>query len=108
MSTSCVCRRVGIKNVMPIKTLVINYTRCSDELVVQNYPIKPGETREIWYIVGSFSTAFPSASYQEIDLTLWPEGCDVQPTPEVIAYFILFENGNVMTAQNNNGIEYQY
>jgi len=91
---------------MPIKTLVINYTRCSDEYVVQNYSIRPGETREIWYLVGSFSTAFPSSSYQEIDYTLWPEGCDVQP--EVIEYFLLYENGNIMTAQNNSGIEYQY
>ena len=81
MSTSCVCRKVGIKNVMPMKTLVINYNRCSDDLVVQNYQIKPGETREIWYIVGSFSTAFPSNSYQEIDLTLWPEGCEISVTP---------------------------
>ena len=81
MSTSCVCRKVGIKNVMPMKTLVINYNRCSDDLVVQNYQIKPGETREIWYIVGSFSTAFPPNSYEEIDLTLWPEGCEISVTP---------------------------
>lgn len=108
MSTACVCRRVGIQNLMPSKTLVINYSRCSDELVVSNYPIKPGETRDIWYIVGTFSTASPPSSYQEIDYTLWPEGCDVTPTPEVITYFILYENGNIMTAQNNNGIEYQY
>jgi hypothetical protein len=105
--SSCVCRRVSVQNLMPT-SLVINFTKCSDQQVITNYRIPPTETREIWFVVGSFSTASPPTTYQLNDVTLWPEGCDVQPTPEVVEYFILFENGNIMTAQNNNGIEYQY
>ena len=104
--SSCVCRRVGVKNLMS-KTLVINYTKCSDEQVITNYGIPPGQTREIWYIVGSFSTASPPSSYELVDLTLWPEGCET-PTPEVETFFILYENSNIMTIENNFSLEYQY
>lgn len=90
------------------KTLVINYNRCSDEFSVNNYGIPPGETREIWYVVGTFSTASPATSYEVIDLTLWPEGCDVVPSPEVETFYILYEDGDILTSQDNFSIEYQY
>ena len=61
---------------MPSRNLVINFTRCSDELSVSNYNIPPMAFREIWFIVGSFSTASTNQSYEFIDFTLWPEGCD--------------------------------
>jgi len=68
--SNCVCRRVNIKNLMPARNLVINYSRCADELSVSNYAIPPLTTREIWYVVGSFSTASPPSSYEFIDFTL--------------------------------------
>ncbi len=105
--SNCVCRRVNIKNLMPSRNLVINYSRCADELSVTNYAIPPLATREVWYIVGSFSTATPATSYEFIDFTLWPEGCD-DPTPEGETYYILYEDGNIMTTQDNFGLEYQY
>ena len=105
--SNCVCRRVKIKNLMPARNLVINYSRCSDEFSVSNYSIPPLTTREIWYVVGSFSTASPPSSYEFIDFTLWPEGCG-EPTPEVETYYILYEDGDIMTTQNNVGLEYQY
>jgi hypothetical protein len=92
---------------MPARNLVINYSRCSDEFSVSNYSIPPLTTREIWYVVGSFSTASPPSSYEFIDFTLWPEGCG-EPTPEVETYYILYEDGDIMTTQNNIGLEYQY
>jgi hypothetical protein len=58
-------------------------------------------------VVGSFSTASPPSSYEFIDFTLWPEGCG-EPTPEVETYYILYEDGDIMTTQNNIGLEYQY
>jgi hypothetical protein len=73
--SNCVCRRVNVKNLLPTKYLVINYSRCADELNVSNYAIPPLESREIWYIVGSFSTASVAVDYELIDLTLWPQGC---------------------------------
>jgi hypothetical protein len=103
--SSCVCRRVDIKNLMPT-SLVINYTKCSDQQVITNYEVPPTETREIWYLVGSFSTASPPSSYEMNNVTLWPEGCDVEP--EVETFFILFEDSDIMTSQDNYGIEYQY
>jgi hypothetical protein len=90
------------------KTLVINYTKCSDQEVVSNYDIPAGATRDIWFVVGTFSTASPPNSYELNDVTLWPEGCDEPITPEVETYFILFEDDDIMTSQDNYGIEYQY
>lgn len=103
----CVCRRVNIKNIMPSRNLVINFTRCSDEQSISNYDIPPLQSREIWFVVGSFTTASPAQSYEFIDFTLWPEGCD-SPTPEGETFNILYEDGNTMTTQDNFGLEYQY
>jgi hypothetical protein len=74
--SNCVCRRVNIKNLMPSRNLVINYSRCSDELSISNYSIPPLISREIWYVVGSFTTASTASDYELVDLTLWPQGCD--------------------------------
>ncbi len=66
---------------MPARNLVINYSRCADELSVSNYAIPPFANREIWYVVGSFSTANTTNDYEITDFTLWPEGCEISPSP---------------------------
>ena len=68
---------------MPSRTLVINFTKCSDSQLISNYDIPPLASREIWFVVGSFSTANAPQDYEFVEITPWPQGCDITPTPSV-------------------------
>ena len=50
---------------------VISYTRCNDNIVVNNYEIEIVETVNIWYVDGTFRTAFANVTLTNtVD---WPQ-----------------------------------
>ena len=63
------CKKSTITNTSE-SIKVISYTRCDDNFVVNNYEIQPGETVNIWYVDGTYKTAFSNLT---IDSTIeWP------------------------------------
>ena len=79
------CKKSILKNTSNTFTSVINYTRCSDNLTINNYQINPNETVNIWYVNGSYYTA--SNTIETIETISWPpvtvtpSTSSVTPTP---------------------------
>jgi hypothetical protein len=84
------CKKSIITNNLG-RVSVISYTRCNDNFVVNNYEIQIGETVNIWYVDGTYKTAFSNLT---IDSTIeWPpvtqtpssSSTTPTPTPSVTA-----------------------
>jgi hypothetical protein len=75
------CKKSIIKNNSVTSIGVINYTRCSDNLNINNHEVLENETINVWYIDGTYSTA--SKSIQIISTIDWPPA--VTPTPSITA-----------------------
>jgi hypothetical protein len=79
------CKKSILKNTSNTFTSVINYTRCSDNLTINNYQINPNETVNIWYVNDSYYTA--SNTIETIETISWPpvtvtpSTSSVTPTP---------------------------
>ena len=73
------CKKSIIKNNSNTSIGVINYTRCSDNLNINNHEVLENETINVWYIDGTYSTA--SKSIQIISTIDWPPA--VTPTPSI-------------------------
>jgi len=73
------CKKSIIKNNSVTSIGVINYTRCSDNLNINNHEVLENETVNVWYIDGTYSTA--SKSIQIISTIDWPPA--VTPTPSI-------------------------
>ena len=75
------CKKSIIKNNSITSIGVINYTRCSDNLNINNHEVLENETINVWYIDGTYSTA--SKSIQILSTIDWPP--PVTPTPSITA-----------------------
>ena len=73
------CKKSIIKNNSVTSIGVINYTRCSDNLNINNHEVLENETINVWYIDGTYSTA--SKSIQILSTIDWPPA--VTPTPSI-------------------------
>ena len=63
------CKKSTITNTSE-SIKVISYTRCDDNFVFNNYEIQGNETVNIWYVNGTYKTAFSNLT---IDSTIeWP------------------------------------
>jgi hypothetical protein len=63
------CKKSTITNTSE-SIKVISYTRCDDNFVFNNYEIQGNETVNIWYVDGTYKTAFSNLT---IDSTIeWP------------------------------------
>ena len=63
------CKKSTITNTSG-SIIVISYTRCDDNFVFNNYEIQGNETVNIWYVDGTYKTAFSNLT---IDSTIeWP------------------------------------
>jgi hypothetical protein len=64
---------------------VISYTRCNDNFVVNNYEIQIGETVNIWYVDGTYKTAFSNLTVDSTiewpPVTQTPSSSSTTPTP---------------------------
>ena len=49
-----------------------SYRRCSDTLLESGVVLKPGETKNIWYLDGSYSTVFVNPSSEVISIEKFP------------------------------------
>ena len=64
------CKKSTITNTAS-SIIVISYTRCDDNFVVNNYEIQENETVNIWYVDGTFRTAFVNVTLTNtVD---WPQ-----------------------------------
>ena len=64
------CKKSTITNTAS-SIIVISYTRCDDNFVVNNYEIQQNETVNIWYVDGTFRTAFANVTLTNtVD---WPQ-----------------------------------
>jgi hypothetical protein len=73
------CKKSIIKNNSSTSIGVINYTRCSDYLNMNNHEILENETINVWYVDGTYSTA--SKNIQIISTIDWPP--PITPTPSI-------------------------
>ena len=73
------CKKSIIKNNSNTSIGVINYTRCSDYLNMNNHEILENETINVWYVDGTYSTA--SKNIQIISTIDWPP--PITPTPSI-------------------------
>jgi hypothetical protein len=64
---------------------VISYTRCNDNFVVNNYEIQENETVNIWYVDGTYKTAFSNLTIDSTiewpPITQTPSSSSTTPTP---------------------------
>ena len=77
------CKKSIIKNNSSTSIGVINYTRCSDYLNMNNHEVLENETINVWYVDGTYSTA--SKNIQIISTIDWPPPITQTPsiTPSV-------------------------
>ena len=77
------CKKSIIKNNSNTSIGVINYTRCSDYLNMNNHEVLENETINVWYVDGTYSTA--SKNIQIISTIDWPPPITQTPsiTPSV-------------------------
>ena len=54
---SCVCKKITLKNETN-KIGVVRYQECSELIYVNNSEILPNQTKTLWYITGTFSSAY--------------------------------------------------
>lgn len=76
---ACTGRKHKIQNTANYPA-VVSYNRWSDGFFVDEQQIAPGATVVLWYITGSYYTAFVNELVTIYNVGL-PEGCDATPVP---------------------------
>ena len=74
------CIRAAITNPLTTKSAVISYNRCSDNQLIDDYQIKPGDTIRIWFVEDTFSSTF--SPFLDFDSSeIWPLTPTASETP---------------------------
>ena len=74
------CIRAAITNPLTTKSAVISYNRCSDNQLIDDYQIKPGDTIRIWFVEDTFSSTFlPFLDFDSSEI--WPLTPTASETP---------------------------
>ena len=74
------CIRYTITNDSANLSAVISYNRCSDNQLIDDYQIKPGDTIRIWFVEDTFSSTF--LPFLEFDSSeIWPLTPTASETP---------------------------
>ena len=54
---ACTCKKHTLQNISS-SIAIVSYNRCSDNQLIDDYQIKPGDTIRIWFVEDTFSSTF--------------------------------------------------